>query len=175
MLFSHRNPTATVQRTNKKVNNDPTLRIQNLSILIRQIKDYYQVRFPSAEQSAKSDITCSSLCLIKSEGWKLFFAQLLVKIMMDNLHKHVKAWLLLKYSFKWSETLDAYSTYPYAWAVVALPLRLVEKALTCIQSWMHVPHKYSTLQYKQRYISRCVCVCVWCGIMTLIQMPGRAY
>ncbi|XP_060896117.1 girdin-like isoform X4 [Labrus mixtus] len=36
------NPKATVQRTNKKVNNDPTLRIQNLSILIRQIKDYYQ-------------------------------------------------------------------------------------------------------------------------------------
>ncbi|XP_054885250.1 girdin isoform X3 [Poeciliopsis prolifica] len=36
------NPKATVQRTNKKVNNDPTLRIQNLSILIRQIKAYYQ-------------------------------------------------------------------------------------------------------------------------------------
>uniref|UniRef100_A0A8C5GV74 HOOK N-terminal domain-containing protein n=1 Tax=Gouania willdenowi TaxID=441366 RepID=A0A8C5GV74_GOUWI len=36
------NPKATVQRTNKNVNNDPTLRIQNLSILIRQIKDYYQ-------------------------------------------------------------------------------------------------------------------------------------
>uniref|UniRef100_A0A672GDC0 Coiled-coil domain containing 88A n=1 Tax=Salarias fasciatus TaxID=181472 RepID=A0A672GDC0_SALFA len=36
------NPKATVQRTNKKVNNDPTLRIQNLSILIRQIKGYYQ-------------------------------------------------------------------------------------------------------------------------------------
>uniref|UniRef100_A0A3Q3NP31 Coiled-coil domain containing 88A n=1 Tax=Labrus bergylta TaxID=56723 RepID=A0A3Q3NP31_9LABR len=36
------NPKATVQRTNKKVNNDPTLRIQNLSILIKQIKDYYQ-------------------------------------------------------------------------------------------------------------------------------------
>ncbi|CAL8300396.1 unnamed protein product [Merluccius merluccius] len=36
------NPTATVQRTNKKVNNDPTLRIQNLSILIGQIKAYYQ-------------------------------------------------------------------------------------------------------------------------------------
>ncbi|XP_017285940.1 girdin isoform X3 [Kryptolebias marmoratus] len=36
------NPKATVQRANKKVNNDPTLRIQNLSILIRQIKDYYQ-------------------------------------------------------------------------------------------------------------------------------------
>lgn len=41
----HRNPKATVQRTNKKVNNDPTLRIQNLSILIRQIKSYYQVRW----------------------------------------------------------------------------------------------------------------------------------
>ncbi|XP_074501556.1 girdin isoform X1 [Sebastes fasciatus] len=36
------NPKATVQRTNKKVNNDPTLRIQNLSVLIRQIKAYYQ-------------------------------------------------------------------------------------------------------------------------------------
>uniref|UniRef100_A0A3B3BZW7 HOOK N-terminal domain-containing protein n=1 Tax=Oryzias melastigma TaxID=30732 RepID=A0A3B3BZW7_ORYME len=39
------NPKAAVQRTNKKVNNDPTLRIQNLSILIRQIKSYYQVRW----------------------------------------------------------------------------------------------------------------------------------
>uniref|UniRef100_A0A3B3ZIG9 HOOK N-terminal domain-containing protein n=1 Tax=Periophthalmus magnuspinnatus TaxID=409849 RepID=A0A3B3ZIG9_9GOBI len=38
------NPKATVQRTNKKVNNDSTLRIQNLSILIRQIKAFYQVR-----------------------------------------------------------------------------------------------------------------------------------
>ncbi|XP_055783596.1 girdin-like isoform X3 [Salvelinus fontinalis] len=36
------NPKATVQRTNKKVNNDSTLRIQNLSILVRQIKSYYQ-------------------------------------------------------------------------------------------------------------------------------------
>ncbi|CAL8254448.1 unnamed protein product [Lota lota] len=36
------NPTATVQRTNKNVNNDPSLRIQNLSILIGQIKAYYQ-------------------------------------------------------------------------------------------------------------------------------------
>uniref|UniRef100_A0A8C8HHB1 HOOK N-terminal domain-containing protein n=1 Tax=Oncorhynchus tshawytscha TaxID=74940 RepID=A0A8C8HHB1_ONCTS len=36
------NPKATVQRTNKNVNNDSTLRIQNLSILIRQIKSYYQ-------------------------------------------------------------------------------------------------------------------------------------
>ncbi|KAM6956421.1 girdin [Aplochiton taeniatus] len=36
------NPKATVQRTNKKVNNDSTLRIQNLSILVRQIKAFYQ-------------------------------------------------------------------------------------------------------------------------------------
>ncbi|XP_034777133.2 girdin-like isoform X2 [Acipenser ruthenus] len=36
------NPKETVQRTNKKVNNDVTLRIQNLSILVRQIKSYYQ-------------------------------------------------------------------------------------------------------------------------------------
>lgn len=40
----YRNPKTTVQRTNKKVNNDPTLRIQNLSILTRQIKAFYQVR-----------------------------------------------------------------------------------------------------------------------------------
>ncbi|XP_051503381.1 girdin isoform X2 [Myxocyprinus asiaticus] len=36
------NPKSSVQRTHKKVNNDPTLRIQNLSILIQQIKSYYQ-------------------------------------------------------------------------------------------------------------------------------------
>ncbi|XP_035261511.1 girdin-like isoform X11 [Anguilla anguilla] len=36
------NPKASVQRTNKNVNNDSTLRIQNLTILIRQIKSYYQ-------------------------------------------------------------------------------------------------------------------------------------
>uniref|UniRef100_A0A3Q2YJ23 Uncharacterized protein n=1 Tax=Hippocampus comes TaxID=109280 RepID=A0A3Q2YJ23_HIPCM len=42
LVFFLINPKATVQRTNKKVNNDPVLRIQNLSILIRQIKAYYQ-------------------------------------------------------------------------------------------------------------------------------------
>ncbi|XP_058020789.1 girdin [Ahaetulla prasina] len=36
------NPKAANQRINKKVNNDASLRIQNLSILIRQIKSYYQ-------------------------------------------------------------------------------------------------------------------------------------
>ncbi|XP_070590862.1 girdin isoform X3 [Erythrolamprus reginae] len=36
------NPKATSQRINKKINNDASLRIQNLSILIRQIKSYYQ-------------------------------------------------------------------------------------------------------------------------------------
>uniref|UniRef100_A0A671Y071 Coiled-coil domain containing 88A n=1 Tax=Sparus aurata TaxID=8175 RepID=A0A671Y071_SPAAU len=62
------NPKATVQRTNKKVNNDSTLRIQNLSILIRQIKSYYQVRFISAEQAAQSDISCSPFCLVNSKN-----------------------------------------------------------------------------------------------------------
>ncbi|XP_048698785.2 girdin isoform X3 [Caretta caretta] len=36
------NPKSTSQRVNKKVNNDASLRIQNLSILVRQIKSYYQ-------------------------------------------------------------------------------------------------------------------------------------
>ncbi|XP_072525880.1 girdin-like isoform X1 [Salminus brasiliensis] len=36
------NPKASTQRVNKKVNNDPVLRIQNLSTLIRRIKTYYQ-------------------------------------------------------------------------------------------------------------------------------------
>lgn len=37
------NPQSSVQRPHRKVNNDPTLRIQNLSILVQQIKSYYQV------------------------------------------------------------------------------------------------------------------------------------
>ncbi|XP_030052306.1 girdin isoform X2 [Microcaecilia unicolor] len=36
------NPKSANQRINKKVNNDASLRIQNLSILVRQIKSYYQ-------------------------------------------------------------------------------------------------------------------------------------
>ncbi|XP_076872154.1 girdin isoform X3 [Brachyhypopomus gauderio] len=36
------NPKASTQRVNKKVNNDPVLRIHNLSILTRRIKAYYQ-------------------------------------------------------------------------------------------------------------------------------------
>ncbi|XP_062979891.1 girdin isoform X2 [Elgaria multicarinata webbii] len=36
------NPKTASQRVNKKVNNDASLRIQNLSILVRQIKSYYQ-------------------------------------------------------------------------------------------------------------------------------------
>ncbi|XP_062864217.1 girdin-like isoform X3 [Trichomycterus rosablanca] len=36
------NPKASTQRVNKKVNNDPVLRVQNLSILIQRIKAYYQ-------------------------------------------------------------------------------------------------------------------------------------
>uniref|UniRef100_A0A8C3KG64 Coiled-coil domain containing 88A n=1 Tax=Calidris pygmaea TaxID=425635 RepID=A0A8C3KG64_9CHAR len=37
------NPKSANQRINKKVNNDASLRIQNLSILVKQIKTYYQV------------------------------------------------------------------------------------------------------------------------------------
>ncbi|XP_039594558.1 girdin-like isoform X3 [Polypterus senegalus] len=36
------NPDESAQRANRKVNNDITLRIQNVSILVRQIKSYYQ-------------------------------------------------------------------------------------------------------------------------------------
>lgn len=37
------NPKSANQRINKKINNDASLRIQNLSILVKQIKTYYQV------------------------------------------------------------------------------------------------------------------------------------
>uniref|UniRef100_A0A452UX90 Coiled-coil domain containing 88A n=1 Tax=Ursus maritimus TaxID=29073 RepID=A0A452UX90_URSMA len=40
------NPKSESQRVNKKVNNDASLRIHNLSILVRQIKFYYQVSAP---------------------------------------------------------------------------------------------------------------------------------
>nr|KAF6446171.1 coiled-coil domain containing 88A [Rousettus aegyptiacus] len=42
------NPKSESQRVNKKVNNDASLRIHNLSILVRQIKFYYQYcHFPN--------------------------------------------------------------------------------------------------------------------------------
>lgn len=41
---SSRDPRPTNQRINKHVNNDVNLRIQNLTILVRNIKTYYQVR-----------------------------------------------------------------------------------------------------------------------------------
>lgn len=41
--FFFSNPKSANQRINKKVNNDASLRIQNLSILVKQIKTYYQV------------------------------------------------------------------------------------------------------------------------------------
>lgn len=41
---SPRDPRPTNQRINKHVNNDVNLRIQNLTILVRNIKTYYQVR-----------------------------------------------------------------------------------------------------------------------------------
>ena len=42
-LFLSRDPSPTNQRVNKNVNNDVNLRIQNLNIVIRHIKNYYQV------------------------------------------------------------------------------------------------------------------------------------
>lgn len=39
-----RDPRPSNQRINKHVNNDVNLRIQNLTILVRNIKTYYQVR-----------------------------------------------------------------------------------------------------------------------------------
>lgn len=42
--FFSRDPRPTNQRINKHVNNDVNLRIQNLTILVRNIKTYYQVR-----------------------------------------------------------------------------------------------------------------------------------
>uniref|UniRef100_A0AAY4B9I4 Coiled-coil domain containing 88A n=1 Tax=Denticeps clupeoides TaxID=299321 RepID=A0AAY4B9I4_9TELE len=48
--------TSIVQRTNKKVNNDSTLRIQNLSILIRQIKSYYQESLQQLVMMALPDL-----------------------------------------------------------------------------------------------------------------------
>ncbi|RLW07241.1 hypothetical protein DV515_00004252, partial [Chloebia gouldiae] len=41
-FFFLSNPKSANQRINKKVNNDASLRIQNLSILVKQIKTYYQ-------------------------------------------------------------------------------------------------------------------------------------
>nr|KAF6328596.1 coiled-coil domain containing 88A [Pipistrellus kuhlii] len=41
-VMLHINPKSEIQRVNKKVNNDASLRIHNLSILVRQIKCYYQ-------------------------------------------------------------------------------------------------------------------------------------
>lgn len=43
-VSSPRDPRPTNQRINKHVNNDVNLRIQNLTILVRNIKTYYQVR-----------------------------------------------------------------------------------------------------------------------------------
>lgn len=69
--FFRSNPKATVQRTNKKVNNDPTLRIQNLSILIRQIKSYYQVSSvlfePVSARRRNAFVVCSGSDLMGTE------------------------------------------------------------------------------------------------------------
>lgn len=105
----HRNPKATVQRTNKKVNNDPTLRIQNLSILIRQIKSYYQVTFLSCSQVAMLDIWICNVgynsvwveVIIKAFGvtiWKWIY-------WAENLHYLCKHGYVLDVLMPWRGTL----------------------------------------------------------------------
>uniref|UniRef100_A0A8C7UKE0 Coiled-coil domain containing 88C n=1 Tax=Oncorhynchus mykiss TaxID=8022 RepID=A0A8C7UKE0_ONCMY len=42
-IMTHIDPSPTNQRVNKNVNNDVNLRIQNLNIVIRHVKNYYQV------------------------------------------------------------------------------------------------------------------------------------
>ena len=49
-----RDPRPTNQRINKHVNNDVNLRIQNLTILVRNIKTYYQVRRSSPPLTLRS-------------------------------------------------------------------------------------------------------------------------
>lgn len=43
VVCSDRNPKSSVQRVHRKVKNEPTLRVQNLSLLVQQIKSCYQV------------------------------------------------------------------------------------------------------------------------------------
>uniref|UniRef100_A0A8C8CGA1 HOOK N-terminal domain-containing protein n=1 Tax=Oncorhynchus tshawytscha TaxID=74940 RepID=A0A8C8CGA1_ONCTS len=64
-IMTHIDPSPTNQRVNKNVNNDVNLRIQNLNIVIRHVKNYYQV---SPNGITKSVCHCFSLqCERKEE------------------------------------------------------------------------------------------------------------
>uniref|UniRef100_A0A2K5QE78 Coiled-coil domain containing 88A n=1 Tax=Cebus imitator TaxID=2715852 RepID=A0A2K5QE78_CEBIM len=83
-LISYSNPKLESQRVNKKVNNDASLRMHNLSILVRQIKFYYQetlqqlimMSLPNVLIIGKNPFSVmSNLCVIL---WCLFFTKSLL-------------------------------------------------------------------------------------------------
>uniref|UniRef100_A0A3B3S006 HOOK N-terminal domain-containing protein n=1 Tax=Paramormyrops kingsleyae TaxID=1676925 RepID=A0A3B3S006_9TELE len=51
-IMTHIDPSPTNQRVNKHVNNDVNLRVQNLNVVVRHIKTYYQVGPPNLFLSA---------------------------------------------------------------------------------------------------------------------------
>ncbi|XP_058843506.1 protein Daple-like isoform X2 [Acipenser ruthenus] len=67
-------PSPTNQRVNRNVNNDVNLRIQNLTILVRHIKNYYQenlqqlivMNLPNVLTIGKDPLTCKSMEEIKT-------------------------------------------------------------------------------------------------------------
>uniref|UniRef100_A0A8C5WWN7 Uncharacterized protein n=1 Tax=Laticauda laticaudata TaxID=8630 RepID=A0A8C5WWN7_LATLA len=60
-------PRPTNQRFNEHVNNDVNLRIQNLTILVRNIKTYYQIVIISFDFLIKS--LCSFLYVFRLYNW----------------------------------------------------------------------------------------------------------
>ncbi|XP_016112029.1 girdin-like [Sinocyclocheilus grahami] len=61
-IMTEINPNSSVQRAHRKVHNDPTLRIQNLSILVQQIKSCYQVSSALYLRFYQSSGSFVSLC-----------------------------------------------------------------------------------------------------------------
>uniref|UniRef100_A0A8I5U959 Coiled-coil domain containing 88C n=1 Tax=Pongo abelii TaxID=9601 RepID=A0A8I5U959_PONAB len=66
-------PRPTNQRINKHVNNDVNLRIQNLTILVRNIKTYYQIRKPRLIEQDQETAPESCKFSSSSAAWRSFF------------------------------------------------------------------------------------------------------
>uniref|UniRef100_A0A671QL35 Girdin-like n=1 Tax=Sinocyclocheilus anshuiensis TaxID=1608454 RepID=A0A671QL35_9TELE len=67
-IMTEINPKSSVQRAHRKVHNDPTLRIQNLSILVQQIKSCYQV---SSALYLVKELVCECviwMCVFSEQG-----------------------------------------------------------------------------------------------------------
>ncbi|OWK09047.1 CCDC88C [Cervus elaphus hippelaphus] len=62
-------PRPTNQRINKHVNNDVNLRIQNLTILVRNIKTYYQVRRSSPLSPPPESCCASGNTFLRTNGF----------------------------------------------------------------------------------------------------------